>query len=191
MCQTLGLSTLGRHQKHVQIAVSIAGKSKLRSVARPDGMPVPTIICGQCSSQTTFAGYNVHFTLVAERDLFPIRRDCGVTKPVARILGESRCCKRKSHANCDEETGKQASRSAVHRSQLFCLWSESKSPAIVLHLERVSSHNSAQDLHSKPHQDAQVAATNLVKPRGSLRINHMQFQRKSETAAFAIELHLR
>ena len=97
--QSAGLAAFGWHQKHVQIAVSVACESKLFAITGPNGMTIPGIICRQCSGQAARLGNHKQVALMAKDDLISRGRDCGVAKPKFLRLGMGRGSNDKEQSN--------------------------------------------------------------------------------------------
>ena len=103
--QSAGLAALGWHQKHVQIAMSVACESKLFAITGPNGMTIPAIICRQRSGQAALVGNHKQVALMAKDDLISRGRDGGVAKPQFLSLGMGRGSNDKEQSKGDEGAG--------------------------------------------------------------------------------------
>ena len=79
--QSAGRTAVSRHNKHIRIAKTIAGKSNLFTVWRPHRRRLIRILCSQLYRFSTLGRHFINVPLITEQNFFSIWRNTHVTHP--------------------------------------------------------------------------------------------------------------
>ena len=80
-CQSAGRTAVSRHNKHICISKTIAGKSNLFTIRRPHRRRLIRLLCSQLYCFSTLGRHFINVPLITEQNFFSIWRNTHVTHP--------------------------------------------------------------------------------------------------------------